>query len=81
MFLFQQRASGELQTLAAWMREFISGHPDYKHDSFVSDRIVYDMLKMVTVLTLSLNISFISFSLRAVNLWQMCYLNENAGTR
>lgn len=41
----QKRASGELQTLAAWMREFICKHPDYRHDSYVGDRIIYDMLK------------------------------------
>lgn len=47
--LIQKRASGELQTLAAWMREYISVHPDYKYDSYVSDRIVYDMLKTVSI--------------------------------
>uniref|UniRef100_F1KXP2 Glutamate--cysteine ligase n=1 Tax=Ascaris suum TaxID=6253 RepID=F1KXP2_ASCSU len=41
----QKRASGEIMTLACWMREFVANHADYKHDSFVSDLIVYDMLK------------------------------------
>ncbi|VDK51009.1 unnamed protein product [Gongylonema pulchrum] len=45
----QKRASGELQTLATWMRAFIGEHPEYGHDSFVSDRIVYDMLKTVRI--------------------------------
>uniref|UniRef100_A0A0N5AG44 Glutamate--cysteine ligase n=1 Tax=Syphacia muris TaxID=451379 RepID=A0A0N5AG44_9BILA len=43
----QKRASGKILTLASWMREFIRGHEDYKFDSFVSDRIVYDMLKVM----------------------------------
>ncbi|VDN05589.1 unnamed protein product [Thelazia callipaeda] len=41
----QKRASGELQTLASWMREFVDRHADYKHDSFVGCRVIYDMLK------------------------------------
>uniref|UniRef100_A0A0M3KCE9 Glutamate--cysteine ligase n=1 Tax=Anisakis simplex TaxID=6269 RepID=A0A0M3KCE9_ANISI len=43
----QKRASGEILTLASWMREFVQNHADYKHDSFVSDLIVYDLLKMM----------------------------------
>ncbi|VDM50467.1 unnamed protein product [Toxocara canis] len=47
----QKRASGEIMTLARWMREFVHDHADYKHDSFVSDLIVYDMLKMMDSLS------------------------------
>ncbi|EDO46274.1 predicted protein, partial [Nematostella vectensis] len=42
--LISRRASGELMTTARWMREFIQSHPDYKHDSVVSERINYDLL-------------------------------------
>ncbi|KAK9452391.1 glutamate-cysteine ligase-domain-containing protein [Limtongia smithiae] len=49
--LLSRRASGELQTAAAWMREFIRGHPDYKFDSVVSEEINYDLVKAVEQLT------------------------------
>lgn len=42
--LIQKRASGELMTPAHWIRQFVSSHPDYKHDSVVSDTINYDLL-------------------------------------
>lgn len=44
---FQKRASGEIQTLAHWMREYVQNHASYKMDSYVNDRIIYDMLKIV----------------------------------
>ena len=31
-------------TTARWIREFVGNHPDYKHDSVVSDSIAYDLL-------------------------------------
>uniref|UniRef100_A0A0K0EM21 Glutamate--cysteine ligase n=1 Tax=Strongyloides stercoralis TaxID=6248 RepID=A0A0K0EM21_STRER len=40
----QKRASGEIHTLAHWMREYVDKHPDYKHDSVVPQSTVYDML-------------------------------------
>lgn len=44
----QKRASGEIWTLAHWMREFVQQHADYKQDSFVPDTTVYDMLNEVS---------------------------------
>jgi len=38
------RAAGELMTPAAWMREYIRKHPDYKFDSVVSERIAADLM-------------------------------------
>ena len=38
------RASGELLTPAQWMRRFVLSHPDYRHDSLVSERIAADLL-------------------------------------
>lgn len=29
------------------MREYIDKHPNYKHDSILSDHVIYDMLKTV----------------------------------
>lgn len=48
--LVSKRASGKLQTGAAWIREQVRSHPDYKFDSVVSERINYDLLKKVEAL-------------------------------
>ncbi|KAM8953058.1 glutamate--cysteine ligase catalytic subunit [Pelodytes ibericus] len=42
--LIKKRASGELRTVARWMREFVSNHPDYKQDSVITDKINYDLM-------------------------------------
>lgn len=42
--LIQKRASGELMTAAHWIRQFVANHPDYKHDSVVSESVNYDLL-------------------------------------
>ena len=36
---------GELLTTASWLRNFVTTHPDYKHDSYVSEKINYDLMK------------------------------------
>ncbi|KAL0895616.1 hypothetical protein ABMA27_011707 [Loxostege sticticalis] len=43
--LIQKRASGEISTMATWMRHFITTHPNYNKDSVVSEKINYDLLK------------------------------------
>jgi len=35
-------------TNAAWMRQVVTNHPAYKHDSVVSDEIAYDLLWKMT---------------------------------
>jgi glutamate--cysteine ligase catalytic subunit len=40
------KASGKLQTTAAYLRNFVLNHPKYKHDSVVSEEINYDLLKL-----------------------------------
>ncbi|XP_060046018.1 glutamate--cysteine ligase catalytic subunit isoform X2 [Erinaceus europaeus] len=42
--LIKKRASGELMTVAKWMREFIANHPDYKQDSVVTDEMNYSLI-------------------------------------
>ncbi|XP_068867528.1 glutamate--cysteine ligase catalytic subunit isoform X1 [Aphelocoma coerulescens] len=42
--LIKKRASGELMTVARWMREFIAQHPDYKQDSVITDEINYSLM-------------------------------------
>jgi glutamate--cysteine ligase catalytic subunit len=39
------RATGELQTPAQWMRSFIYAHPEYKHDSRISQAIAADLVR------------------------------------
>ena len=43
----RKRSTGELQTTATWMRNFVRSHPAYKFDSVVSEEINYDLLKEV----------------------------------
>ncbi|CAG9782921.1 unnamed protein product [Diatraea saccharalis] len=43
--LIQKRASGEIVTMASWMRNFVTTHPEYKKDSVVTEKINYDLLK------------------------------------
>uniref|UniRef100_A0A3P9AF18 Glutamate--cysteine ligase n=1 Tax=Esox lucius TaxID=8010 RepID=A0A3P9AF18_ESOLU len=43
--LIKRRASGELMTMAKWMREFVDKHPEYKQDSVITDKINYDLLR------------------------------------
>jgi len=42
-----KRSTGELQTPATWIRNFVRSHPAYKFDSVVSEEINYDLLKEV----------------------------------
>lgn len=41
----QLRSTGEVWTLARWMREFVANHPEYGKDSKITDGIAYDLLK------------------------------------
>ena len=43
----RKRSTGELQTPATWIRNFVRSHPAYKFDSVVSEEINYDLLKQV----------------------------------
>ena len=45
--LISKRASGELDTTARWIRNFIDAHPKYKHDSVVGDDINHDLIGAV----------------------------------
>ncbi|KAG5831185.1 hypothetical protein ANANG_G00301140 [Anguilla anguilla] len=42
--LIKKRASGQLMTMARWMREYVAQHPEYKQDSVITDKINYDLL-------------------------------------
>lgn len=44
MTLITKRATGKLKTAATWIRDFVAQHPDYKHDSVVSDSIAHDLV-------------------------------------
>lgn len=49
--LIRQRANGTLWTGAKWIREFVRSHPDYRGDSAVSEKVVYDLFKKVDEVT------------------------------
>merc|ERR1719231_2177074 len=38
------RAAGDLLTPAAWMRQYVRSHPEYRYDSVVSERIAADLM-------------------------------------
>ena len=46
-----RRASGESETAAKWMREFVRSHPDYQLDSRVSSKTVYEMCQKMQTMT------------------------------
>jgi hypothetical protein len=39
-----EKVSGERQTLASWMREYVDRHPDYAHNSILSKAVMDDLL-------------------------------------
>mmetsp|Transcript_7946 Transcript_7946/g.12744 ORF Transcript_7946/g.12744 Transcript_7946/m.12744 type:complete len:782 (-) Transcript_7946:725-3070(-) len=39
-----KRASGDLVTLAQYIRHYVDNHPSYRHDSVISDEVAYDLL-------------------------------------
>jgi glutamate--cysteine ligase catalytic subunit len=45
--LISKRASGDLDTTARWIRNFIDVHPKYKHDSVIDDEINHDLIGAV----------------------------------
>lgn len=49
--LIRHRADGTLKTNAQWIRDFVGTHPEYKHDSVVSEKICYDLVKAVEEIT------------------------------
>ena len=38
-------------TTAAWIRKFVASHPDYKQDSVVSDKVTYDLISKIKLLS------------------------------
>lgn len=51
MDFVSERASGVLCTNAAFIREYIRCHPDYKRDSVVSEAITYDLMNTLQGIT------------------------------
>lgn len=43
--LISARASGKAVTTARYWRNYVDAHPDYKHDSELSQSVVYDMVQ------------------------------------
>ncbi|PYI03327.1 glutamate cysteine ligase [Aspergillus sclerotiicarbonarius CBS 121057] len=42
-----KRANGELPTPAQWMRSFVTGHEEYQRDSYVGEKIRYDLMREI----------------------------------
>lgn len=47
-----KRASGQVKTNAKWMRDFVGSHAEYKQDSLVNRRIVFDLCEEISKLEL-----------------------------
>ena len=45
-----KRARGEVPTGARFLRDYVTNHPDYKQDSFLTPQMQYDLLKMLDTL-------------------------------
>ncbi|PNY27714.1 Glutamate-cysteine ligase, partial [Tolypocladium capitatum] len=45
--LISKRASGELDTTARWIRNFVDAHPRYRHDSVVDEVMTHDLIGAV----------------------------------
>ncbi|KAG8976778.1 hypothetical protein FRC05_003128 [Tulasnella sp. 425] len=45
--LIKRKADGSIKTNAKWIRDFVRSHPEYKHDSVVTQAINYDLLKTI----------------------------------
>jgi glutamate--cysteine ligase catalytic subunit len=57
----RKRASGEVQTAAAWMRAFVRKHPSYSQDSVINDEIAYDLMMACRSVALFHNVENIIF--------------------
>ena len=42
-----KRAHGEIPTGASFLRKYVTSHPDYKKDSFLTPQMQYDLMKML----------------------------------
>jgi len=49
--LIAQRARGDLPTPARWIREFVRRHPEYKHDSIITDKIAKDLVEEIVAIS------------------------------
>ncbi|GMS80612.1 hypothetical protein PENTCL1PPCAC_2787, partial [Pristionchus entomophagus] len=47
----EKRASGQIWTLAHWIRDFVNNHPAYTHNSVVPDETVYDLMKKMDAIS------------------------------
>lgn len=42
-----ERSKGEVRTGARFIRDFVLNHPDYKHDSIISNQVAYDLMSTI----------------------------------
>lgn len=49
--LISQRSSGQIKTMARWVRDFVSSHPNYEQDSVVNEQICYDLVSVCAGVT------------------------------
>jgi len=40
------KATGKTPTYAAWIRDYLKCNPEYKNDSYISERVCYDLMQV-----------------------------------
>ena len=50
LHFLSDRATGQLPTGAAFIRNYVMNHPEYQQDSKLSDALSFDLLKMMTTM-------------------------------
>jgi len=46
-----KKSQGVIPTFAAWQRDFVTNHPEYKQDAQISKEIAYEIVKLTTDIT------------------------------
>lgn len=76
-----KRASGEFKTNAKWIRDYVTGHKNYKKDSVVSEEINYDLLKKLEAIGSETCFDHDMFNRRECSLGLGTTLELTPGTR
>lgn len=43
-----KKAQGKIPTYAAWLRDYVTKHPEYKNDANITQKMAYEIAKLTT---------------------------------
>jgi len=46
-----KKSQGVIPTYAAWQRNFVQNHPEYKQDGVISEKMAFEIVKLTTEVT------------------------------